>query len=202
MTVRTCSFRNKFRSFVSFSALFALGAGIALGGCGKPSASSSSQAPQLSDESMDPYKAVEPKGWVKLTMHANAALTHIDNTGHWDTNQNYCMQEASSALDMPSWNDFANLVNQALQTPEASHETCLDEFLCPIGRFGYNDKIVASLDDGTRRTLFEEKDTQMCTNIGDIQTARKLLKMLNQIAISADKQDCDKPYLRCGNFTG
>lgn len=185
------------QSLVFIGALSVLGLGALLGGCRNPSPPA--QSPQPIDESTDPHRAVDAQGWTQLTLNANLAITHVDNTGHWDTNQNYCMQQASGGLDLHPWNQFADLVNQAIQAPVSAQDTCFDT-VCPIGTFSYDDKIVATLEDGGTRVLFQEKSGQICTRIGDPEAAEKLLQMLSEIAISADRQDCDRPYYRCGTL--
>lgn len=203
MRARNCSFGSLGRMLQpsvlvgGLLALFlALTMGSLLEACQGPGPDSN-QAPQLSDEFTDPNHSVDAQGWTNLTLNANMAITHIDSTGHWDTNANYCEQQASGGMDLRPWNRFANLVNKAVQSQVATQDTCFDS-ICPID--GYNDRIVASLNSGGTRVLFEQKDGQICTKIGDAKTAEKLLQALSQFAISADRQDCDRPYYRCGTL--
>lgn len=146
-----------------------------------------------SQNTVAPDLAVE--GWTQLIMFANSAKTTIDTMAHFNTNRNACGKDAYGVI-RPSdlWNKLIKYTNLAIKNPPRTEEYCTSTHQ-ELDSNGYYKKymdgsVQAVVDGGTKRTLFEQKGSDICTTIDDPLVSNTLFTILNQIVLIADKEDC------------
>lgn len=147
----------------------------------------------------DPDAAETPdsvaEGWSQLTMVANYAKTTLDTMAHFNTSRNACGKDAYGAVQSSElWNKMVQNINAAVQSPPRSEAYCAPANQ-ELDANGYYKKtmdgtVEAKLADGSKRQLFEQRGSDICTTIQDPTLSATLLRNLNELVLLADKEDC------------
>ncbi len=125
-------------------------------------------------------------GWSAITIHANFAKTHVDITGHFDTDRNACGKDAAGLLGLDDWNKFAKDVNTALESPPLAQEYCIPQ--PDTGK--YMDGTTEVVLTRGKRLLYEVKNGEICSTVGGPALSSELLNLINKIINLADKANC------------
>ncbi len=135
------------------------------------------------------------EGWTQLTLIANYAKTTLDTVAHFNTSRNACGKDAYGAVQsVELWSQMVQAINIAIQTPPRAEEDCTP--VNPeLDSNGYYKKsmdgtVEIKLIDGTKRQLFAQRGSDMCTTLQDPVASKNLLGVLNALVLIADQEDC------------
>jgi hypothetical protein len=132
-------------------------------------------------------QVVYAEGWSEALIQANYAKTVIDTTGHFSTTRNACGKDAFGVLSVEDWNLFAKSLNEISKEGLSSNEYCVP---APedVSRF-MDGEVELKLDQG-KKTLYQYKSYEICSNIQNHQVSDQLLQVINKIIAHADQEDC------------
>lgn len=168
-------------------------------GCGKQNSNPSLSGPSQvieTGEDLTPYseKDVYAQGWEGVVIDAYWAKTTVTPSAHFITNRNACGKDAYGAIDLETWNHFAANLNQIIAMNPSETETCVDP---PTEAVKFmNGTVEVNLENKRKKILFEFKDWQICHKIKDLKVATETLNLVNQLIITADKEDCPNGWGR------
>jgi len=190
------------KNTTSFLLLTSIALAMIFSSCGGASDSSpvnppiDQSGPQATpEEELHPLskKVIYAYGWESATIRANSARTKVTIAAHFETDRNACGKDAYGPLDLQTWNDFAQSMNQAIVSLFTQPQTAPTEYCTPSPQ-DYSEKFIdESLSVKTIQGdlfLFENKEGELCTRIADKAIADQLTKATIKIIVAADREDC------------
>jgi hypothetical protein len=133
--------------------------------------------------------AVDAVGWDQIAMLSAGAEVKLDTVGHYKTSYNRCRSDGAGSVSLEQWNALAGNLNAVMAQPPLDKDVCKPAPRVHYGLDGYAEVHVGT----SKRTIFDYRGGDICTNIPDPKAAGEILKVLNKVLLQAAYEDCGTP---------